>query len=89
MECGRSYRVVVIRLRDRTVVRKSIEFLENKNDPPITSEGVELVPLRLLTPHLLTLPIRLRSVPPPFVGVTGTVVVEPEAAIKGITETEG
>ena len=63
-----------------------------KNSLPIISEGVELVPLRLLTPHFLTLPIRLISVTPPFVGVAGMVIVDPEAVItgaEGIAKTEG
>ena len=55
----------------------------------MTSEGVELVPLRFFTPHLLTLPIRLSSVMPPLVVVAGIVIVEPEAVTEGIAETEG
>ena len=63
-----------------------------KRNLPITSEGVELVPLRLLTPHFLTLLIRLKSVAPPFVGVAGVVVVvDPEATLTGtgVAKTEG
>jgi len=56
------------------------------------SEGVELVPFRLLTPHFLTLPIRLISIALPFVGAAGMVIVAPEAVItgaEGIVKTEG
>lgn len=57
----------------------------------MTSECVELpvVPLHLLTPHLLSLPIRLKSIMPPFVGVPGIVIVKPKAITEGIAETEG
>lgn len=56
-------------------------------------KGVELVPLRFLTSHFLTL-VRLKSAVPPFVfvGVLGIVVVEAEAiatGAEGIAETEG
>jgi len=43
-------------------------------------------------PHILTLPIQLISVAPPFLGVAGMVIVDPEAAItgtEGIVKTEG
>ena len=54
---------------------------------------MELVPLRLLTPHFLTLPIRLKRFAPPFVGVAGVVVViDPEAIVAGtggVAKTEG
>ena len=53
----------------------------------MTSEGVELVPFRFLTPHLLTLPIRLSSVVPPLVVVVDIGVVEPKAVTEG-AETE-
>lgn len=61
---------------------------------PITSDGVKLVPLRLLTPDFLTLPIQLKSVAPVFVGIAGVaIVVEPDAVVTGTegmakTETE-
>lgn len=53
----------------------------------MTSEGVELVPLPFLTPHLLTLPIQLSSVTPPLVVVAGIVVIEPKAVIEDIAKT--
>ena len=53
----------------------------------MTSEGVELVPLHLLTPHFLTLSIRLSSVAPPFIGVAGMVVVDPKAIVTGTEDT--
>ena len=53
--------------------RHSVKDERNmKKNPPSTSEGVELIPLHLLTPHFLTLPIRLINGVLPFVGgVTG------------------
>ncbi|KAF8951742.1 hypothetical protein BDZ97DRAFT_1884070, partial [Flammula alnicola] len=51
-------------------VSLSCESKKNRHIP-IISEGVVLVPLLLLTPHLFTLPILLSS-GAPFIGVAGT-----------------
>jgi len=72
-----------------------IKWLEKKRkwrNVPITSEAVELLPLCLLTHHFLMLPIRLLDVEPPFVGVAGVVVIEPEAITiraESVAETDG
>ena len=56
-----------------------------RKHPPITSEDVELVPFRLLTPHFLTLPIRLISVASPFVGVAGIVIPKPSSPAQRVS----
>ena len=61
--------------------------MQNKKKP---TEGIELVPFCFLTPHFLTLPMRLKSVAPVFVGVV--VFIEPEAVVtgkEGIAKTKG
>ena len=58
-----------------------IKWIERgEKNPPTTSEGV---PLGLLTPHFLTLPIRLISVAPPSVDAASRVVVEPKYVVMG------
>ncbi|KAF8151334.1 hypothetical protein B0H34DRAFT_126180 [Crassisporium funariophilum] len=47
---------------------------EGRNEPRLVSAGVVLSPLRRLTPHFFTLPIRLSSAAP-LVGVAGTLAL--------------